>query len=323
MRTYLSPKEVAEAIGVSESSIKRWADSGKIRVNRTAGGHRRISRVEAIRFVRDNRISVVHPALLGMPDVASLGPDLPPDALLSDQLYEFLESGQRTRARGFILSLYLQGMEIADICDGPVRDSMHRLGELWLHSDEGIFVEHRATDICIEALEQLRVTLPAIEEGNAPVALGGAAEHDPYLLPTLMAATVLAAAGFYTVNLGPHTPTYSLRHAAREHHPRLVWLSVSVTDEPEGFATQVAELGEHFQRNGNVQVVVGGRGAAAAGVTTAPNIRLAETMRDLARIAQQSINSMPPERTNGSHSSLQMIASGDSELDLGPDGELD
>jgi len=300
MRTYLSPKEVAEAIGVSESSIKRWADSGRIRVSRTAGGHRRISRVEAIRFVRDNRISVIHPALLGMPDVASLGPDLPPDELLADQFYEFLESGQRTRARGLVLSLYLQGMPVAAICDGPIRESMHRLGELWLHSDEGIFVEHRATDICIEAIEQLRVTLPPVDERTAPVAVGGAAEHDPYLLPTLMAATVLAAEGFFTVNLGPNTPLRSFGHAVMRHRPRLVWLSVSIANEPATFALAVTDLSEQLRRLGDAKLVVGGRGATELGLRSTNSLLVVDSMENLGAIAAEIAESMPASRSNGS-----------------------
>jgi MerR family transcriptional regulator, light-induced transcriptional regulator len=49
---HLSPKALAAAIGVSESSLKRWADEGRLAAERTAGGHRRIAVAEAVRFVR-------------------------------------------------------------------------------------------------------------------------------------------------------------------------------------------------------------------------------------------------------------------------------
>ena len=59
MRHVLSPKELAQAIGVSESSLKRWADEGLLRATRTAGGHRRIPLAEAIRFLRDTQATLV------------------------------------------------------------------------------------------------------------------------------------------------------------------------------------------------------------------------------------------------------------------------
>ena len=52
MRDLLTPKQVARAIDVSESSIKRWCDKGVIETQYTAGGHRRITMAGLIEFVR-------------------------------------------------------------------------------------------------------------------------------------------------------------------------------------------------------------------------------------------------------------------------------
>jgi excisionase family DNA binding protein len=54
MQNTLSPRELAAAVGVSESSLKRWADEGRVKVARTAGGHRRIELAEAVRFIRQS-----------------------------------------------------------------------------------------------------------------------------------------------------------------------------------------------------------------------------------------------------------------------------
>ena len=48
MDGYLSPKTLADALGTSESSVRRWCDAGKMAAIRTAGGHRRIARAEAM-----------------------------------------------------------------------------------------------------------------------------------------------------------------------------------------------------------------------------------------------------------------------------------
>jgi len=75
----LTPKDLADAIGVSESSMRRWVDSGRLKMTRTAGGHRRIEINEAIRFIRESGTPVVHPEILGLADITSAtqlkGPD--------------------------------------------------------------------------------------------------------------------------------------------------------------------------------------------------------------------------------------------------------
>src|SRR3954447_19614353 len=68
-KTLLTPKELAEVIGASESSLRRWVDAGSIRMSRTAGGHRRIPVAEASGFIRESGATVVRPELLGLEEL--------------------------------------------------------------------------------------------------------------------------------------------------------------------------------------------------------------------------------------------------------------
>src|SRR3954453_15398204 len=74
MSTFLSPKTLAQAIGVSESSLKRWADEGLLDVVRTAGAHRRIDLREAIRYIRAAGHPILRPDLLGVPGLDGSAP---------------------------------------------------------------------------------------------------------------------------------------------------------------------------------------------------------------------------------------------------------
>ena len=225
----LSPRELADALGVSESSLKRWVDAGKIAAARTDGGHRRIALPEAVRFIRETGAPIARPELLDMPEVAAVqahtrGPRG------DDAFRQYLLEGDAAGARGWLLARYLAGHTIAELCDGPVRAAMHRIGELWAHDAEGIFIEHRATDACLQALAHLRSTFePPL---HAPLAIGGAPEDDPYIVPSFMAAMVLAAAGLRAVNLGPDTPVSAFDRAFAHHAPALVWISASAQVPP-------------------------------------------------------------------------------------------
>lgn len=47
---YRGPKEVNEITGISHSTLRRLADSGKLEVKRADGGHRRYKAVSVIRY---------------------------------------------------------------------------------------------------------------------------------------------------------------------------------------------------------------------------------------------------------------------------------
>jgi len=279
----LSPRDLAEAIGVSESSVKRWADAGTIRAVRTAGGHRRIPRAEAIRFIREARIDVVRPQVLGFAEAAHAAGSTPQAAGDADILFEALRDGQRDRVLGLVQGWFLSGRSLAWIFDGPVAAAMTRIGDLWLHQGDGVLLEHRATDLCIQAVTQLRLALPT-EGADAPAAVGASPGDDPYLLPCILAATILQEAGMQAINLGPETPLAVIEAAAARHHARLAWLSVS-TDA--GAKTASAGLGKLAEAlgGGGTHLVVGGRAAAGLKLRREPNLIFLDTMSELGAFA--------------------------------------
>lgn len=289
MRSTLSPRELATAIGVSESSIKRWADDGLLNVARTAGGHRRIARTEAIRFIRDQHLHLADPGPLGLPEITAASRVSPgPAGTIADQLFEVLESGDSAMARGMILSSYLQGYSVAEICDQFIAPAMHRLGELWTHSERGVYIEHRATDTCIHAMNQFRSILsePAAE---APTAVGGAPAGDVYLIASLAAATVLSGEGFKAVNLGPDTPLEAIDSAVKEYRPRLVWLSVStVPSNAAEFSDALQALDERLARRG-IKFIIGGRRARQIRVVQPLRAFICTSMSELVAFVRGAI----------------------------------
>src|SRR5687768_6943397 len=167
----LSPKDLAAAIGASESSLRRWIDSGDIRVSRTAGGHRRIPLADAIQFIRKMGAVVVRPEMLKLPA-------LPQEATAADArgeseeqlLFTALRDDRRDVARGLMLSWYLQGRSLHALFDGQLRGAMYLLGELWKHEERGILIEHRATEVSLAIINALKALLPP-PPPEAPLAL--------------------------------------------------------------------------------------------------------------------------------------------------------
>lgn len=284
MKTQLSPRELARAIGVSESSLKRWADDGLIAATRTAGGHRRIARNEALRFIRQTGQQVLRPQVLGFAEsqripLTSDGRQDPAEAL-----YDALLRGSRGEALGLVQGWFLAGRALAWIFDGPMAVAMKRIGQLWRCESDGVLLEHCATDLCIQAVTQLRLALPA-EPSEAPTAVGAALAGDPYLLPSLMAATVLQEMGFRAVNLGPQTPLPVVAAAALRHRAKLLWLSVSTEAAAKAAKARLGRMVEELEPIGT-SLVIGGRASGGLAPLRQSNTTFAGGMAELAAFAK-------------------------------------
>jgi MerR family transcriptional regulator, light-induced transcriptional regulator len=277
-----SPKRLALALGVSESSIKRWIDSGLISVSKTAGGHRRVPLHAVVRFVRDQGMEVVQPELLGLP-AAGTSVVVDPGHVSVDHLFEVLNSERAESALGLILNAYIDGTALHELFDGPIREVLERIGAQWYDGPRGIFAEHRSTQVIVQALVQLRAMLPPAPEG-APVAVGCAPASDIYLLPSLMADVVLASVGFREINLGPDTPIEALLTAVEELRPLLVWLSLSKEPDVEAVVEGIGRIRASYP---GTHVWYGGRASGLIGLGPDPLVRRLTSMGDLHAAARQ------------------------------------
>lgn len=286
----LSPKSLAEAIGVSESSVKRWVDQGHLVAVRTAGGHRRILRNEALRYIRVNRLPIVRPDRLDLPASSASASGKAASGEPDDVFYDALVEGGPHDAAGLLLRLYLEGHTVAALCDEVVYPAMTRVGTLWHDDEGGVIVEHRATSACLGALAEVRRALPPPAPGLC--AVGGAPSGDPYLLGSLAAATVLAAEGYHAINLGPETPIPLLARAAAMYDARLVWVSVTAAHALDALGAQLRELAGAVERVGGL-LALGGRLVGDVDVPDGGNVFVGKSMGELAAFARGVVNRVP------------------------------
>jgi excisionase family DNA binding protein len=264
----------ALALGASESSVKRWIDEGRLLVERTAGGHRRIPVTEVVRFAHASDLVVRDPVALGLAPRDAAGD-------LDEPLYEALAAGDLDGVRDLLSAAALHGLPIARLGDGPLRAALERLGTLWQHGPEGIAIEHRATAIVLQAVEAVRALLPPLPL-TAPLALGGGLAGDPYLVPSALAAAVLHGCGLRAHNLGPDTPVEAFEAAIARFRPLVMWCSVTGSGDPSAMATALRRLAERLFP---VPLIVGGRRLAdlrAVGLRSGPNLVLVGSLQEMA-----------------------------------------
>lgn len=255
----ISPKQMARAIGVSESSLKRWCDQGLIPTVRTAGGHRKILKADALKFARENEHRLVSPEVLGLPAVSretALGLQRG-----TPRMVEALLSGNELLARQVVFDLYLAGHSLPVLFDEVLAAAFREIGTRWECRTADVYMERRATEICRNILYEFRKLLPPTEPTWQ--AVGGTITGDHYTLPNAMTEIILREAGFAAHSLGTHLPFGSLMQAAEDQRPKLFWLSISHVHEELDFVTEFNKLSEACAKL-EVPLVVGGRALTEA-----------------------------------------------------------
>ena len=257
-------------LGVSEASVKRWADSGLLPMEKTAGGHRRF-RPEDLAAVRRAGPTAAEAPLRRMRPAPAPreahAPELAPgrEAALAEETFRALLDGRDEELSALLVNLYLEGHSVGQVADGFLCVGMRRVGDLWHAGELSVAQEHVATRTAVVALQTLGASVQGAGEGGLSSALCCSVEDDFHELPLRIAALTLEAAGLAVFNLGPSTPFSALAEAVHRFRPELVCVSSTVLLRLDRAAYEYAGFSKAARRAG-AAVVLGGAGFREEGV---------------------------------------------------------
>jgi MerR family transcriptional regulator, light-induced transcriptional regulator len=261
---HFSPKQAAKALGVSESSVKRWCDSGTVPALRTAGGHRRIPRQCLEKLLAQGGIVDLGKALPGVTAQAESrqqdAGSVPAFETLVEHQTAFrlaLQIGQDCRCRQLIRSLLACGYSRFAAADALITDAMHQFGHLWEQGDLAIYQERRACGICLGLIHDLKQSLAIASDG--PIAIGGAPRGDVYQLPSQLVELALCEQGWRATSIGCNLPIDSFAAAVQEYRPKLLWMSLSVVEAQTAFVGEFNQLADALRQK--TALIIGGRAA--------------------------------------------------------------
>jgi excisionase family DNA binding protein len=233
--TLLTSTEVAQLLGVTAATVKRWADSGRLACARTAGRHRRFARDAVERFRREH----ASPGPLAVGFVDRLLEESEPFALQAELLRERARRGAWWRVAEWL------GEEIED------------LGRRWEEGRIGIVEEHVASERLARTVARCAETLPP--RADAPRILLAAAEGEEHLLGLALVDLCVREEGWRSRWSGRVTPTAEVIRLVRAGAVEAVALSASVTADRGSLAAEAAAVGRECA-SGAVRFVAGGRG---------------------------------------------------------------
>ena len=242
----LSSAEVAELLGVSPASIKRWADAGVLPCEKTAGAHRRFRRevVDRFRHAHEPAEAPADGSLAGR-DPAGWA-----DELLADGETGMLEA-HLLAARAELGSFW----RVADRL-GP---ALTEVGLRWQRQEIRVTDEHRASERLARAIARLCAWMPA--PLAPPRCLLATASGEEHTLGLSLVELCLCERGWAPVWIGRSAPMDDVAEAVARLDVRLCALSASAwSSHPRKLAAEAEQLGLACSAYG-VQLVLGGRGA--------------------------------------------------------------
>lgn len=258
---HLTTKEVARLCRVSDATVKRWAEAGALRSERTSGGHRRFRAEEVARFQREQNLGVkqTHGDDSALRAIVANNCVLPEND--SSPLFEALIAGRETAAANILINAFLEHQSLTKIFDGICANALRHIGELWFKGELTIAQEHLATRTITSAVHKLRHVLP-VPQATGKLAMCCAVETDLHELPVQLSQVVLENQGWEVLNFGANLPLYSLVAEIERQLPELVCIAATLVYDLDRTARDYQEFHQKIKKL-NVRVVVGGRAFGA------------------------------------------------------------
>lgn len=253
-KPFWTSADVAQALGVGVSSIKRWTDDGELESIKTVGGHRRYTLAAVWSFAQARGFSTE--ALPPVEDIDFEGAELiaPSAEELCGSLVAALREGDGASIRRIFARHAAWEGGSAAFFDRVVGRALELLGEEWFSGDAGVDEEHRASNLLLEWFERLRPQ----NETEGDVALLACPPGELHDLPLRMVRLILEWNGWTTDYLGASLPWNALESALESKRPRVVLMSARSAEafDEEAFR-RIATLGKRR----NTLIGIGGQWA--------------------------------------------------------------
>lgn len=244
MMSYLSCKQAAEILKVSQSTVKRLCDDGVLVSMRTPGGHRRISLRSLHAWQNETGREVTDEVGSRREKLTLLHYDDFLKLLLNQQRADVDDAVRRVRKR----------LAIAELCDNTLAPALVKLG--WMHQ-RGELDDYQISVACQRVrslLFRMSDNLNIHEQSRR--AVGASVVGDSADLGSLFAEVSLREIGWDAESLGADLTGASLAKAANDRHASLVWACYTHVQPSDVMTEHNRQINE--QLPADARLVIGG-----------------------------------------------------------------
>ena len=191
----LNTKQVGNLFGVDESTVRRWALSGKIKCISSAGGHRKFSYNDIVEFANKKGIEL---------NISEEQKDFKPSTLIP-KIVEYSLKQDYKSVEASLIELYLSGIQLTSLMDDYIEPVLVSIQHHLDMKKISVAEEHIARKIVSKGLGQFKLSVINTIKDNGISVLTLNLENDIPDLPIDMIQILLEDQGYNVHNCGSHT----------------------------------------------------------------------------------------------------------------------
>lgn len=256
----ISTQEVAQMLGVAETTVKRWSDEGVIPCVRTPGGHRKFLLKDITAFA----------SLKGYTIVGSQPPPMTPDqrerlevgvytknyARVAEVFREEALQADRDGMLELLLYLHKHQIPFPVIADEVVRPAFDFIGELWQAGKIEVSAEHAASHALADALARMSTEVYR-KKPNGMETVCACPEGELHENGLRCAGYGLEFEGWKVHFIGANTPFDTLAAFVDSKKPRLACISAVAPERLKSSGDQWRNLSRFIHGYGG-RLLIGG-----------------------------------------------------------------
>ena len=189
----LNTKQVGNLFGVDVSTVRRWSLAGKIKCSSSAGGHRKFSYKDIINFSKTRGLKL------------NQNQDTSDKTAIINQMLSYSLNNNSSSIELILIKLYLNGMELKDIMDNVVENTLINLQSKLDKREISVAEEHIARKIISKSLNGFKLSIINDNSKNKKNILCLNLENDIPDLPIDMIQILLENINYNVYNCGSHT----------------------------------------------------------------------------------------------------------------------
>ncbi len=259
-QTTIPTREVASMLGVTETTVKRWADDGILPCVRTPGGHRKFRLTDIVRFAEEHGLTVAGSTLPPM-SAAQLeqfraGVVLKDHQRIAEVFREEALQADREGLYELLLYLLKNSLSFPAIADEVIRPAMTEIGSLWEKGKLAVNQEHAATHAVLEALARVAPDLHR-KPAKSIAVICSCPEGELHDVGLRCLAYSLEAEGWKVRYIGANTPVADIIRVLRAERPTLLCVSVTIVRQKRKLVAELNTMARTARALGSIFIIGG------------------------------------------------------------------